>query len=301
MANPIVTSLPAYVEQQRLPLIAKSVLGAKTAALLTLQTGVKGPTAINLIATDVEFGDGKACGWSSKGSTSLTQRTINPAILKVNTEFCDGNLIGKWAQSQVRIAAGVQTIPFEEEFTEGIVNGVKAAIEKMIWQGDSANAGGKVEFDGLLKILKGEANVVKVTEAAGTDAYTAIKAVHAAIPAEAYKEDTVIFVGADLFREYIQTLVEKNLYHFNPNDAEGEYVLPGTAVRVIGVDGLNGTDKIVAGRLSEMFYGTDLEGDDEMFKLWYSDDNQEFRFALRCAAGVNVAFPDHIVLGQIGE
>lgn len=301
MANPIVTSLPAYVEQQRLPLIAKSVLGAKSASLLTLQTGVKGPTAINLISTDVEFGDGKACGWASKGSTSLTQRTINPAILKVNTEFCDGNLIGKWAQSQVRIAAGVQNLPFEEEFTNGLVAGVKAAIEKMIWQGDSANPESKVEFDGLLKILKGEASVVKVTATAGTDAYAAIKKVHAAIPAEAYKEDTVIFVGSDLFREYIQTLVEKNLYHFNPNDAEGEYVLPGTAVRVIGVDGLNGTNKIVAGRLSEMFYGTDLEGDDEIFKLWYSDDNQEFRFALRCSAGVNVAFPSNIVLGQIGE
>ena len=123
MANPIVTSLPAYVEQQRLPLIAKSVLGAKSASLLTLQTGVKGPTAINLVSTDVEFGDGKACGWASKGSTSLTQRTITPAILKVNTEFCDGNLIGKWAQSQVRIAAGVQNLPFEEEVTNGLIAG----------------------------------------------------------------------------------------------------------------------------------------------------------------------------------
>ena len=53
MANPVVNSLPAYVEQQRLPLIAKSVLGAKTASLITLQTGVKGDTAVNLVSTTV--------------------------------------------------------------------------------------------------------------------------------------------------------------------------------------------------------------------------------------------------------
>ena len=36
------TSLPAYVDSQRVPLIAKSVFGSKTAKLISNQLGVKG-------------------------------------------------------------------------------------------------------------------------------------------------------------------------------------------------------------------------------------------------------------------
>lgn len=301
MANPVVTSLPAYVEQQRLPLIAKSVLGAKSASLLTLQTGVTGPTAVNLISTAVKINDGKNCGWNSTSSTTLSQRTINPIIASVNASFCDKALSGKWAQSQIKIAAGKSVLPFEEEFTNGIVDDIKALVEKMIWQGDSANGSSLVEFDGFLKLMGADASVIDVAIPAGTNAYNAVKAVYTKIPAEAFAEDTVIFVGMDLFRSYIQELVSANLYHFNPNDAEGEYKLPGTDTRVIGVNGLNGTNKLVAGRLSEMFYGTDMEGDEETFDLWYSKDNQEFRLAVSFAAGVQYAFGDRMVLGDIAE
>ena len=49
MANSYnVTSLENYVEQKRPELIAKAVIGAKSANLFTLQTGIKGPTALNL-------------------------------------------------------------------------------------------------------------------------------------------------------------------------------------------------------------------------------------------------------------
>lgn len=299
MANPIVTSLPAYVEQQRLPLISKSVLGSKTAGLLTLQAGVKGPTAVNLLATDVELSDGKACGWSDKGSSTLSQRKIEPVIAKVNMSFCDKALSGKWAQSQIRIAAGQAVLPFEEEFVNGVVEDVKAKIETMLWQGDAD--GDQTECDGLLTIMADDSTVIDVAIPQGTSAYNAIKAVYAKIPAEALKYDTVIFVGSDLFRDYVQDLVAANLYHFNPSDATGEYTLPGSAVRVIGVDGLNGTHKIVAGRLSEMFYGTDFMNDEEVFDFWYSRDNQEFRLAISFSAGVQYAFGDHIVLGDIAQ
>lgn len=299
MANPIITSLPAYVEQQRLPLISKSVLGAKTASLLTLQAGVTGPTAINLISTDVTLGNGTECGWNATDATTLSQRTITPVVAKVNASFCETSLSGKWAQSQIRIAAGLEVMPFEEEFINGIIDSVKAKVEKMLWQGDAD--GGSVECDGFLTIMADDESVIDVAIPAGTNAYNAVKSVYNKIPAEAMKEDTVIFVGSDMFREYVQNLVSENLYHFNPNDSEGEYVLPGTKTRVIGVDGLNGTHKIVAGRLSEMFYGTDMMNDTETFDFWYSRDNQEFRLAVKFVAGVQYAFGDHIVLGDVAQ
>ena len=300
MANsPIVTSLPTYVDQNRLPLIAKAVLGAKTASLFTLQSGVKSPTALNLISTDVVFGDGSTCGWNETGSTTLSQRILTPAALKVNMAFCDKKLLDKWANYQVQVAAGSKTLPFEEDFVTSITASVDEKLEQMIWQGDSTKSGVN-EFDGMIKILEASgAGTVKVAIAKGTPSYDAIKSVAAAIPNESYAEDTVIFVGMEIFRKFIAELVAANLYHYNPNDKEGEYTLPGTALKVIAVNGLNGTNKIVAGRLSNMFYGTDLAGDEEVYKLWYSEDNREFRLVIEFIGGVQVAYPDQIVLGTI--
>lgn len=59
---------------------------------------------------------------------------------------------------------------------------------------------------------------------------------------------------------------------------------------------MNGTKKVVAADFANnIFYGTDMEGDEEIFDLWYSKDNQEFRLAINFA-GVQVAFPDQVVL-----
>lgn len=301
MANPVVNSLPAYVDEQRLPLIAKAIYGAKTADLLTLIADVKTKTALNLISTDVVFGDGAACGWNDQGTVTLSQRYIDPAYLKVNMSFCDRELLGKWASYQVRLTAGKETLPFEEYFVNGVLDGVSDALEKMIWQGKKAEGN---SFDGLLTILDAENTAKSVVVAAGTGAYEAIKSVYKAIPSEiVMKEDTVIFVSEATYRDFISDLVAANLYHFNPDYKDGEYKLPGTSVRVIAVGGLNGSkkageDKIVAGRLSNFFYGVSAEEDEQAFNLWYSADNQEFRLAINFAAGVNVAYPDEVVISK---
>jgi hypothetical protein len=62
---------------------------------------------------------------------------------------------------------------------------------------------------------------------------------------------------------------------------------------------LNGTKKAIAASLKNVYFGTDMLNDMETFKLWYSDDNQEFRLAVKFNAGVQVAFPDEIALGAL--
>jgi hypothetical protein len=103
----------------------------------------------------------------------------------------------------------------------------------------------------------------------------------------------------DTFRGLVGNMVDKNLYHYNPGTPEGEVVLPGTNCRVIGVNGLNGTKKAIAASLKNIYFGTDMLNDMETFKLWYSDDNQEFRLAVKFNAGVQVAFPDEVVLATL--
>ena len=292
-----VSALNNYVEEKRLPLIAKSFLRGKTIDLIQIETGVLQDTALNLVSASVKFGDGASCGWNPTDGVALSQRLLKPTFLKVNQAFCDKDLLKKWASYEVKLAAGREQLPFEESFMEEIANAINESIEKLVWQGDTSNDN---EPDGFLKILNvGSAGVVSVTWTAGTTAYNKIKAVYNKIPANIIdKEDTVIFVGEETYREFIQDLVAANLYHFSPDYKAGEYMVPGTSVRVIAVNGLNSTGKIVAGRLSNFFYGVGAEDDKDTFDFWYSQDNREFRLAVYFAMAVQVAYPNEIVLGK---
>ena len=280
MANsPVMTSLTAYVEQRRLPLIKEAVLKAKSASLFNLQTDIKTSAALNLLSTAIQFGDGLACGWDEAGTQTLSQRILATGNIKINMAYCDKEMLKYWTQYQVRVAAGQKTLPFEEDFVNAVVENVKAAIETAIWQGDSA-------ADGVVD--------VQIT---GASAYDDIMAVYNAIP-EKVLDGASILVGSDTFRKFIQELVAKNYYHYSGENLNGEIMLPGSQVKVIAVNGLNGTDKIVAGQLDKnFFYGCDMMNDEEKFELWYSQDFREFRLAIEFNAGVQVAFPDEVVLG----
>ena len=298
MANsPVMTTLPAYVEQKRLPLIKEAVLKAKSASLFNLQSDIKTDAALNLLTTDVQFGDGLTCGWDEAGTQTLSQRILKTGNIKINMAYCDKAMLKYWTQYQIRVAAGQKTLPFEEDFVSAVVENVKEAVEIAIWQGDTTSQTNNLKyFDGLLKILKNDAGTVDVV-ITGASAYDDIMAVYNAIP-EKVLEGASILVGADTFRKFVNELVAKNYYHYSGENLNGEIYLPGSQVKVIAVNGLNGTDKIVAGQLDKnFFYGVDMVNDEEKFEMWYSQDFREFRLAIEFNAGVQVAFPDEVVLG----
>lgn len=301
MANPVVTSLPAYVEQNRLPLIAESVLGAKSASLFNLQTDVKHAAALNLLSTDVQFGDGASCGWDGMQSQELSQRILTVGNIKVNMAFCERDLLKTWVGHEVKVKAGAEAMPFEEMFTADVVAKVQQLVETAIWQGNTASDTNNLKyFDGLLKILGAEDATIDVNVSTKTTYMDKLMDVYAAIPESAYSRgDMAILVGMDTFRAFTQELVRENLYHYNLGTPEGELIIPGTNVRLIGVNGLNGTKKAVAASLKNLFFGTDMMDDMEAFDFWYSKDNQEFRLSIKFNAGVQVAFPDEVVLGAL--
>lgn len=282
------SALTAYVDEQKIGLIRKSALGAKTLDYVNIQTGVVGPTAINLLNTDIVFGDGSSCGWNEAGTSTVSQRKIVPARLKVNMSFCDKAMAKYFMNYEVNMAAGRANLPFEEAFIGDVVEKTNAKLDDIIWNGVTVS---DTKYDGYLDILKA-ASIAKQTK--GATVYGSVKAVYNAIPANIL-DKAVIFVGVDIYRDLVQELVEKNLYHYDVKVDEAlEMVLPGTITKVVAVPGLNGKNVIVAGNPEHMFYGTDMTGDDETFKLWYSDDNQEFRLNIGFSAGVQFAFPDQV-------
>lgn len=284
-----VNAIPQYVDQNKIGLIAKSVLGARTLEYVNIQTGIVGKTAINLLNTNVELGDGASCGWNATGESNLSQREIDPALLKVNMSFCDKEMAKTFASYQVKAAAGRANLPFEQAFIDDVLKNTNAKLDNIIW--DGVTVGGK-EYKGYLDILTEDAS--DRGQATGETTYGTFLNVYKAIPAEVL-DKAVIFCGMDTYRDLVMELTAKNLYHYNPTvDTAYETVLPGTTTKVVAVPGLNGSATIVAANPEHMFYGTDMVNDDEVFKFWYSDDNQEFRLAIGFSAGVQFAFPSQV-------
>ena len=290
-----VSALSTYVDEQRLPLIRKTVFAAPSTRYFNLQTGVKHAAALNLLSTDVVFGDGATCGWNESGSTAFSQRILEVGNFKVNMSFCDKAMLKYWQGYEVRVAAGQKSLPFEEDFINGVIDGVRVKLENMIWKGVKATDG----MDGLLTILDAASgSTIQPSLATGSTIYDKTLAVYKAIPAGKL-ERASIFMGIDKFRDLVLELTAKNLYHYSPEvDSNLEIVLPGTNTKVRGVYGLNGEKAIVAGDGENIYFGVDMEGDEEKFDLWYSQDNQEFRLAINFNAGVQVAFPDEIVVAK---
>lgn len=288
----VLTGLTTYIEERRLPLIKEAVLKSKSASLFTPQTDVKWKAALNLVSVAPVLQDGSACGWNDAGNAELSQRIITAPTIKINQAFCHKDFLKYWTGYEVRVGVGQETMPFEEYFTSLIVDEVKAKNEEMIWKGNS-----DLGVDGILDLVDADSTVVKATTAA--TAYDAIKNVYMAIP-EKVLDKAVIFVGADVFRSFIMEMVDKNLYHYSANGyPTEEFVFPGTNTKVIAVNGLNGTKRIVAARLENLFIGVDMMDDAEKFEMWYSKDFDQYRLAIQYNLGVQYAFGDEIVVGGL--
>lgn len=302
MANSyVVSGLPSYVDQNRPLLLNEAILGGISPRLFTLMAGVKSSAALNILTSDVTFGDGSTCGWNEAGTSTLSQRTMVTGQIKINMAICDKTLLGKWAEYQVRIAAGQKNLPFEEDLMRDLSRRISNALEKAVWQGDTTSATANLnKFDGLIKTLSAVGSGVITSAAVPSETkIQAVKRALLAMPAGTLTEDAVIFCGTDFLRDYEQELVAANLFHFEPGRDYDTITIPGSRVRLVGTIGLDSQSYIVGGQLSNFFFGCDLMDDSEKFEVWYSQDNREFRIAVEFNAGVQVAFPGNIVLAGI--
>lgn len=301
-----IDNLPAYVKQEREKLIKDLVVKFKSGKLLNLQTGVKGPTALTLLNTDVNFSDGYSCDWDDTGVSELSQRVIEAKPIKADQSFCTATLKKTWLNYAVKQAAGQKDpeLPFEADFVNGVIEHNGAKLEKLVWQGNT-EAAELNQIDGLIKIIEAAEIGSTVTYNAGDSAYDIIMKVYAAMPTEVLnRQDAVIYCGTDTYRTFVQELIAKNsaaafavYQHLAADENDVEYVvIPGTNVKIYGLPGLDNTGKIFASYAENFVYGTDLTSDVEEFRIWESTENPDkLMMRIRFVAGVQVVQPKFIV------
>ncbi len=300
-------NLNAYTDQERLPLITKAVFAAKSASLFTKQVGIKFAAALNLMDTDALIQGGDTCGYTTSGTTTFSQRNITVGRMKVMETLCPRSLEQYWMQTQLTAGSMYDGVPFEQAFAEQKALRIAEALETAIWQGNAYFSG----VNQLLNAASGSTisgNTGAVSASVGITATNVIgifDAIYNQIPqAILTKQDLVIFCGWNTYRTLVQAFKQGSATGglavlYNQVDlaslANGEFIYPGTNVRVIAVPGLTNTNRIVSSYLGNFFYGTDLLSDEEQFSIFYSRDNDEIRTIAAFKAGVQLAYPDLVV------
>ena len=300
--------LTTYTNQQTLPLITKSLFDARTISLITKQVGVKYVSALNLMDTTTAFTYGNTCGFNGTGNeTVFTQRNLTAVHTKVHEAICPKSLEQYWMQTQLTAGSRPTTIPFEQVYAEQKVKSIQKALETAVWTG----TGSGNSITGFASIFN-TASVIDLNDNAynwatdltfatlqsnTTNAIKLLNTFEINLPADIKgHDDVVIFCGIDVFTAIKQGLVAENYFNISYlNGVENnELTLPGSNIRLIAVNGLNGTYDLYAGRLAHFIFGTDLLNEEERFEIFYAKENDEVRFVCEFKAGVQIAFPDQM-------
>lgn len=121
---------------------------------------------------------------------------------------------------------------------------------------------------------------------------TSMQALYNTVPANLLdKEDLRAFMGWDVYRALMAQITNGKYFNYTSDSAvSGEMVFPGTNLKIVAVHGLNSTNKIYATTLSNLYFGTDLMGEEDDFTIEYAKEAREVRFHSEWKAGCNVAF-----------
>ena len=309
------SALTNYVKENELQLTSAAIFSAKTASLIeargNVQVGIKSAETINVMTTDAVFQAGGTCGFNSSGTTTITQRTLTVGKIKVQESICPKTFEAKYTQKALREGSSYDYMAYASEYSAQKVQRIGAALETAIWQGDTSSQTANLnKFDGIIKIIDSlgfggagdpiDGNAADLTTLTSSNVIAAVDAVFAALPAALLdKDDVVIFCGNDTFREYVLALRNANLFHYPVDAANMELIIPGTAVKLIGVNGLNGTDKMFGISMSNLYLGTDMLNEQDRFELFYAKEADEMRFVVEFKLGVQVAFPDEVVYWKL--
>ena len=294
-ANFIVTSLPAYVEENR-DLLLKNfgLVGGSIRNRIGIQTGIKLKEHLNYLEVAPTLQDGLNCELEPQGDVTLTNREIETAWIEVLIAICPKKLVGKWAEYLVRANANAESLPFEQYIIDGFIAEVNRKIEKLIFQGDktlTTNPDLKW-INGFVKVFQTDGTEVTVT---GSTILAKLQALYAGLDDYTLERGAEIYVSPANYRAFLQELVSANLFHY-PSAESGtfpkEFFLPGTDVKVVLTPGLEGVNNVALASFPDnLRYGCDMENDQEDVAVKYDPIKELFYVKALWNSGVQVAFP----------
>jgi hypothetical protein len=301
-----VTALAAYVEQEDFALMSQMQATGGMQDIATIQVGLKESSAVQLFETDVIF-QASSCTRTPSGTSTFSQRIITVGGVDIHEDLCVKNLNGYWTQKMV--ASGCMNEadlpqPIEQLYVSDKLNGVQNALDVADWQGLIGSPTNNLSYyDGWIEIIDTAAasvdgNPTGITVATGiteANVISILQGMWKLIPENILEEtDLYFFLGSDVYRCYVNALINANLFHFIGED--GIPTLFGTDVKISRQVGLTGTDRIFLGRGSNFILGMDGASDEDEFRLELDPvSKKSVLFDMCFKRGTQVYYPDEIV------
>ena len=302
-----VSSLTDYVNEQSTDLISRLYFEKTSSDYFTLQAGVKKTDALHLLAVTAFPQDGSSCSATASGDVVFTNRDITVGQITYFSGFCMKDLIPKYTQILLRAGNAETTeMAFEAEVADSIIKTIMEHNEVADWQGNTASANVYINrYDGLIKIIDAATTAIdgntsaatSITSGASGNIDTIINNICNARPAKVKSApNQVLFIGQDNFDKFVDTLNAKNLYNVDATSwANYSVSIPGKNVTLVGVVGLDGTNRMFLGTQENFFLGFDLQNDEEEFDMWYEKKDDKVYYRVKFKRGLQVAYPNEIV------
>ena len=300
-----VSTLDAFNNEVAGELVVKAILGGSTIEYATVKEGVKYKEPINLFEVDLDIVDGRGCVTNAAGTSSFTQRDIEVCQRSSHDGLCLRDLDTKYLGVMQPGGSYNESFTMVQEYSDQIVKGFQKANDTFLWQADASGADC---VDGLNLIITGSTSGVVV---AGTGSLTSatigdeIDLQLAALSDDVQdREDLTTFMSIANFRKYITWLRNENNYHFDPAAVENrgslmEMMHPFANLKVVGVSGLNGSDRMVTGPAKHIVVGTDLLSDFSDFQLFYDLASDQLKHRVVTKLGVQIAYPEFWVSNDL--
>ena len=298
------TGLNTYTDEVGGLLLSESIVKAATPSLVYIQAGVKGTQAINLLSSSITIGDG-GCGWNAGANTSattFTQRNLATKLYRYQETLCPTSLRDYWAGMFLNNPASNEELPFEEQIAALKVKEIQKFVEDKVWLATVGADGYDGFYITVSSATAGVNAVVGATVPGPTTMLTCVDEVIAATPdAIRMDDDLIVFMSPQNYNNYVVNLRTANYFHFSPEEAGEEFITfhPATNIRVVGVPGLTGSNRVVLGKSSQFVIGVGLMDDTERLDMWYSRDNDEVRLQGQFNLASNIAFPENFVTNDL--
>ena len=265
------TNLPEYNSYGD-DMLIKAFLGLTLPKYSSVRPNLKGTTEkVGFVTNDIVLQD-LSCGFDPTGQTVQNLVTIDLCNKKLNQELCPYDLYDTYLSKYLSDSNFQETVPFEEVILTDISNRVANEIEIQLWRNTTATGATQYNsqcFDGVLTLVTSGngANAIAYTAATATNGLDVFTSYYQAIPENIlHRDDLVIYCKYSDYRALIASMRNSsfvNLFSFDDASAasgqEWSVMLPGTNVRVIPSQGLNGQNRVIGGAASYIMIGMNAE------------------------------------------
>ncbi len=267
-----VSALTAYIDDLKFPLVGAIQFDPEmTAAMVTVQSGIKGKSNLHQMSTNVVFQDGNNCDRVANGTTTFTDKTIEVADIAVSEDLCLVPLKQKWTEILLTQGTllGKQILPDEiaKIYFDEKQKLTSQALDVADWQGDTLSVVVNLKrYDGWIKFIDAGAPVTGNTGGLTVvnigNIITAMQNMFLAQPQNIRTSgDVTLFLPWEFYDLYIVAFINANQFHYKGED--GETKLFGTRLTVKPTFGLNGTNRMFLTWNKNLVLGVDGENDGE--------------------------------------